>query len=364
MRNTFCLGWDQAHGARLVDFHGWNMPVSYAKGVIFEHEATRTSAGLFNIAHMGRFRMTGPDALACTNYAFTNDMTRVAHGSALYGFLLNKKGGIIDDVIVYKESDDQFLWIVNAGGRETDMAHVAALSKGRNVKIEPLAETHAMVALQGPKAAQVLKSFVEGVDPDTIPYFGLGNGTFKGKPVVLMATGYTGEDGFEIMMKVEDAPFVWDCLTMHPDVTACGLGARDSLRLEAGLPLYGSDLDEDTQPFEAGLGWAVKMDKVGGFVGREALRVSPVRKLVGLTFPERVIPRHGYTILCDGKAVGTVSSGVFSPSVKRGIAIGYVPTECAEKPLSVDIRGTAVAAETKKLPWVRHVTKKKAPLVK
>jgi aminomethyltransferase len=182
--------------------------------------------------------------------------------------------------------------------------------------------------------------------------------------VVLMATGYTGEDGFEIMMKVEDAPFIWDALTKHPDVTACGLGARDSLRLEAGLPLYGSDLDEVTQPFEAGLGWAVKMDKVGGFVGREALRVSPVKKLVGLTFPDRAIPRHEYPILCDGKKVGIVSSGVFSPTLMRGIAIGYVPTECVGQPLAVEIRGVAVPAETAKMPWVRHVTKKKAPAVK
>lgn len=364
MRNTFCLDWDQAHGARLVDFHGWNMPVSYAKGVIFEHEATRHSAGLFNIAHMGRFRVTGPDALVATNWAFTNDMTRAAQGSALYGFLLNEQGGVIDDVIVYKESDESMLWIVNAGGRESDLERVKALSAGKKVSFEQLAESHAMVALQGPKAAAVLKSFVEGVDVDAIPYFGFGTGTFRGKGVTIMATGYTGEDGFEVMMTTGDAPFVWDALASHPDVTACGLGARDSLRLEAGLPLCGSDLDETTQPHEAGLGWAVKMDKAGGFVGRDALRIPPVKKLVGLTFPERAIPRHGYAILCGGKKVGTVTSGVFGPTLKRGIAVGYVPSECALQPLSVDIRGAAVATETAKLPWVRHVTKKKAPALK
>jgi aminomethyltransferase len=360
MQNTFCLAWDQANGARLVDFHGWNMPVSYAKGVIAEHEATRTSAGLFNIAHMGRFRMKGPDALACSNYAFTNDLNRAAQGSALYGFLLNKDGGIIDDVIVYKEADDSYLWIVNAGGRESDLHHVMTLSKGRKVEFEQLAESHAMVALQGPKTAEVLKGFVTGVNLDRIPYFGLGVGEFQGKSVTLMATGYTGEDGFEIMMKAEDAPAIWAALATHPAVTPCGLGARDSLRLEAGLPLYGSDLDEETQPFEAGLGWAVKMDKVGGFVGREALRVAPLKKLVAMSFPERVIPRHGYSILCEGRAVGTVSSGVFGPTLKRGIAIGYIPSDCVGKPLSVDIRGTAVPVEVVKLPWVRHVTKKKA----
>lgn len=360
MQNTFCLDWDQANGARLVDFHGWNMPVSYAKGVIFEHEATRNSAGLFNIAHMGRFRVTGPDAIACSNYAFTNDLNRAAKGSALYGFLLNNKGGIIDDVIVYKEADDSVLWIVNAGGRESDLFHVESLSKGRNVQFEQLADSHAMVALQGPKTSQVLRSFVTGVNPDSIPYFGLGTGLFQGKSVTLMATGYTGEDGFEIMMKVDDAPAIWAALSSHPDVTPCGLGARDSLRLEAGLPLYGSDLDEETQPFEAGLGWAVKMDKVGGFAGREALRVVPDRKLIALTFPERAIPRHGYAILCGGRKVGTVSSGVFSPTLKRGIAIGYVPADCVGQPMSVEIRGASVPAETAKLPWVRHVTKKKA----
>ena len=202
MRDTFCLAWDQAHGANLVDFHGWRLPVSYAKGVLFEHEAARTGAGLFNIAHMGRLWISGPEALALCNWAFTNDLTRVAPGNALYGFLLNDRGGVIDDVIVYKESNDRFLWIVNAGGRESDADHLVSLCGLKDAVIENLAESHAMVALQGPLAGKVLQGLVTGVDLNAIPYFGFAHGHIHGKFVVFMATGYTGEDGYEIMMKM------------------------------------------------------------------------------------------------------------------------------------------------------------------
>ena len=175
-----------------------------------------------------------------------------------------------------------------------------------------------------------------------------------------MATGYTGEDGYEIMVDVKDAPIIWDLLTAQPEVTACGLGARDSLRLEAGLPLHGNDIDETTQPFEAGLGWAVKMEKEGGFFGREALNKNPSRKLIGLTLEGNNIPRSHYKIISEGQEVGVVTSGVFSPSLKKGIALAYVKAEFLDKPLAVDIRGKAVPAVKTKLPWVRHVTKSKA----
>ena len=360
MRNTFCLEWDQAHGAKLVDFHGWNMPVSYAKGILAEHEATRTSAGLFNISHMGRLRIHGPQAYKLSQYAFTNDLTKCPIGSALYGFLLNDKGGVIDDVIIYKEANDRFLWIINAGGRETDVEHLKRLASGKDLTLEVLSDSTALLALQGPKADAVLKRLVKDVDLDKVPYFGFGRGTLQGKSVFIMATGYTGEDGYEIMVDVKDAPMIWDLLTAEPEVTACGLGARDSLRLEAGLPLHGNDIDETTQPFEAGLGWAVKMEKEGGFFGREALNKTPSRKLIGLTLEGNNIPRSHYKIISEGQEVGVVTSGVFSPSLKKGIALAYVKAEFLDKPLAVDIRGKAVPAVTTKLPWVRHVTKSKA----
>ena len=360
MRDTFCLKWDQEHGAKLVDFHGWNMPVSYARGILFEHEATRTSAGLFNISHMGRLRIHGPQAYKFSQYAFTNDLSKVNIGSALYGFLLNDKGGIIDDVIIYKEANDRFLWIINAGGRETDVEHLKRLSAGKDLKMDLPSDETALLALQGPKADAVLKRLVKDVDLDKVPYFGFGRGTLQGKPVFIMATGYTGEDGYEVMVDVKDAPMVWDLLATQPEVTPCGLGARDSLRLEAGLPLHGNDIDATTQPYEAGLGWAVKMDKEGGFFGREALNKNPSRKLIGITLEGQNIPRSHYKVVSNGQEAGEVTSGVFSPTLKKGIALAYVKTEFLDKPLAVDIRGKAVPATVTKLPWVRHVTKSKA----
>ena len=363
MRNTFCLAWDEAHGAKLVDFHGWNMPVSYAKGILFEHEATRTSAGLFNISHMGRLRIHGPQAYKLSQYAFTNDLSKAPIGTALYGFLLNDKGGIIDDVIIYKEANDRFLWIINAGGREADVDHLKRLAAGKDLTIEVLSDTTALLALQGPKADAVLKRLVKDVNLDNIPYFGFGRGTLDGKGVFLMATGYTGEDGYELMVDVKDAPAIWELLVSQPEVTACGLGARDSLRLEAGLPLHGNDIDETTQPYEAGLSWAVKREKEGGFFGREALNPTPSKKLIGLTLEGNNIPRSHYKVFSDGQEVGEVTSGVFSPTLKKGIALAYVKTDSIEKPLTVEIRGKAVPASKAKLPWVRHVTKKKAATV-
>jgi aminomethyltransferase len=360
MRDTFCLAWDQAHGAKLVDFHGWNMPVSYPKGILAEHEATRTSAGLFNITHMGRLRIHGPQAYKLSQWAFTNDLSKVNIGSALYGFLLNDKGGIIDDVIIYKEANDRFLWIINAGGRETDVEHLKRLSAGKDLKMDLLSDETALLALQGPKADAVLKRLVKDVDLDKVPYFGFGRGTINGKSAFIMATGYTGEDGYELMVDVKDAPMVWELLASQPEVTVCGLGARDSLRLEAGLPLHGNDIDDATQPYEAGLGWAVKMEKEGGFFGREALSKTPGRKLIGLSLEGQNIPRSHYKVLSDGQEAGMVTSGVFSPTLKKGIALAYVKSEFLEKPLAIEIRGKSVPAEKVKLPWVRHVTKAKA----
>ncbi len=364
MRDTFCLKWDQEHGAKLVDFHGWRMPVSYEKGILFEHEACRTSAGLFNITHMGRARVYGPQALEFCQWAFTNDLSKCPLHSALYGFLLNADGGILDDVIVYKESNDSFLWIINAGGREGDIEHLSLLAAGKDLRLDHMSDRTALLALQGPKADAVLKRLVTGVHLDEIPYFGFGKGSIQGKAVTIMATGYTGEDGYELMCDVYDAPSVWGLLTEQPEVTACGLGARDSLRLEAGLPLHGNDIDGKTQPFEAGLGWAVKMDKAGGFYGREALRPTPTRKLVGLTLEGNAIPRQHYKVLSGGQAAGEVTSGIFSPTLKKGIALAYVGQEFLGKPLEVEIRGKAAPAQVVKLPWVRHVTKKKAPALK
>lgn len=360
-RDTFCLDWDQAHGAKLVDFHGWRMPVSYARGILFEHEACRTRAGLFNISHMGRVWVTGPDAMRFSNLAFTNDLTRTAPNSAEYGMLLNERGTIIDDVILYKETPERIFWVVNSTNIAKDVAQLTRLAAGRDVRIENISDATSMMALQGPLAAKALSSVVEGLDVDAMPYFSFGKGRIRGFDVVVMATGYTGEDGYEIMVGNEGALAVWEALAGHPDVEPCGLGARDSLRLEAGLPLHGNEISEANQPTGTFLMWAVKMDKPGGFVGREALVMDPPRRLVGLTLEGAGIPREGYPVVSDGREVGVVTSGVWSPTLKKGIALASVEKYALEAPLAVLIRGKAVSAARAKLPWYRNVTKKRAP---
>jgi len=346
-----------------VDFHGWNMPVSYEKGILFEHEATRTQAGLFDISHMGRVWVTGPDALSFSNYAFTNDLTNTALGSAEYGMLLNERGTIIDDVILYKESPTSIFWVVNATNIGKDVAQLKKLSAGRRVEINNISDATSLMALQGPLASKALAAVVTDVDVNTIPYFAFARGRIKGHEVLIMATGYTGEDGFEISVANDHALEVWEAVTSRPEVVPCGLGARDSLRLEAGLPLHGNEISENTQPTESFLMWAVKDAKQGGFFGQAALNRTPSRKLVGLTLDAAGIPREHYRVLSGGQEAGIVTSGVWGPTVKKGIAFAYLKNEFLDKPLAVEIRGKAVPASRSKLPWVRHVTKKKAPHV-
>lgn len=360
MRDTFCVEWDKAHGAKLVDFHGWRLPVSYSKGILFEHEATRTRAGLFNISHMGRIWVTGPDALPLSNYAFTNDLVPTAPGSAEYGMLLNGTGGVIDDVILYKESPERVFWVVNATNIEKDVAQLGMLAAGRKATVENISDPTSMMALQGSLATPVLASVVSGVDPSAMPYFSFAKASIRGREVRVMATGYTGEDGYEIMVDNAGAPAVWDALASHPDVEPCGLGARDSLRLEAGLPLHGNEMDETIQPTETNLMWAVKTGKPGGFFGREALDPDPPRRLIALTLMDAGIPREKYRVISEGVEAGCVTSGVYSPTLKKGIAFAFVGREFLERPLAVEIRGKAVPAVRQKGPWVRNVTKKKA----
>ena len=360
-RDTFCVEWDVKHNAKLVDFHGWRLPVSYEKGILFEHEATRTRAGLYNISHMGRVWVTGPDALAFSNYAFTNDLSRTALGSAEYGMLLNEQGCVIDDVILYKESPERIFWVVNATNIAKDVAQLKKLATSWKVTVRNISDETSMMALQGPMAAKALSSVVEGCDVDAIPYFAFAQGQVRGHEVLIMATGYTGEDGFEISVANVDALDVWEALMACPEVEPCGLGARDSLRMEAGLPLHGSEIDEAIQPTETFLMWAVKMEKAGGFFGRDALVQEPSRKLVGLTLESGGIPREKYRVLSAGVPAGVVTSGVYSPTLKKGIALAFVGIPFLDRPLAVEIRGKAVPALRAKLPWVRHVTKKRAP---
>lgn len=360
MRVTFTKDWDEARGARLVDFHGWLLPLSYA-GVLEEHRAVRTRAGLFNISHMGRLSVFGPQARRLCQTAFTNDLSRIAPGDALYGFVLNERGGILDDVIVYKEADDRYLWIVNAANQEAVAAHLERIGVGLDAGVEDLGPQTALIALQGPASDGVLASLCEGVDPCALPYFSFARGKVAGVSCLVSATGYTGEDGFELLVPADEALRVWEALAGRPEVSPCGLGARDLLRLEAGLPLHGHDIGPQVQPREAGMDWAVRLDKEGGFFGREALLPDPPRRLIGLTLEGRNIPRAGYVVTAGGKPCGEVTSGAWSPVREAGIALALVAKESVDAELSVEVRGRAVPARRVKLPWVRNVRKKKRP---
>jgi aminomethyltransferase len=360
MKDTFCLSWDQAHGARLVDFHGWRMPISYAKGILYEHQATRTQAGLFNISHMGRLFITGNEATKFSNFALTNDIEALPINNAEYGLLLNQTGGIIDDVIVYKYSPHKILWIVNAGNLEKDLQHLQQLAQNYEITIQNISEETALLALQGPWSQKVLAPIFEGQDLSQIPYFGFTEGCLLGRHVLVMATGYTGEDGYELMMDQKDAMPIWEQLAQISGVEPCGLGARDSLRLEAGLPLHGNEMDETTQPFEVSLNWAVKMNKPGGFYGKESLKLNPNRQLIGVNLVNSVIPRSGQMIFNQDKVVGHVTSGNFSPTLKKGIALGSVQKDNLNQSLTIEIRGKHQPIFISKLPWVRNIKKKKA----
>jgi aminomethyltransferase len=342
-------------GARLVEFAGWEMPVQYA-GILAEHEAVRTRVGLFDVSHMGEVVFRGPRALEALNRAFTNDLGKVTDGQAQYGCLCRDGGGIVDDVVVYRRSAEDLLVCVNAGNRTKDYEWLASHAGGADVRNE--SDDWAQLAVQGPLAPQVLQRLTQ-VNLSQLRSFRFTNGEVAGVRCVVARTGYTGEDGFELFCPSADGPRLWDALMEagKPErIQPCGLGARDSLRLEMAYRLYGSDMDDTTTPLEAGLAWVVKLDK-GDFVGRQALvrqrEQGVARKLVGFTLTDPGIPRHGYPVLQDGRKVGDVTSGTKSPTLAIPIGLAYVPTALAAEGSSfaVEIRGRAAAARVVKTPF-------------
>jgi aminomethyltransferase len=314
-------------GGRMVDFAGWDMPVQYA-GVIAEHEAVRTAAGLFDVSHMGEVEFRGPGALQAANALITNDLARAADGQAVYAGLLNDRGGFVDDVVAYRFSPEHIFICVNASNADKDFAWMTERSRG--VKPVNRSNDFAQLAVQGPKAFGI----VQRLSPK--PLEGVGTYRFTTGPVagvecIISRTGYTGEDGFELYCAPDQAEkLMWAILEAGKGdgIVPAGLGARDSLRTEMKYALYGNDIDDEHTPLEAGLGWIVKMDK-GDFIGRAVLeqqRAEGVkRKLVGFELTEAGIPRSHYPILKDGEKVGEVTSGTMGPSVKKAVGIGYVP---------------------------------------
>ncbi len=342
-------------GAKMVDFAGWEMPVQYA-GVIEEHRAVRTAAGLFDVSHMGEVRVRGTGAEAFLQRLTPNDVAKLVPGRAHYSGLLTERGTYVDDLLVYRLAAEDFLVVVNASNAPGDFAWMAERAEG-DAEVTDESERWALLALQGPQALEIL-SPLASPDVSGLKYYGFLQGEVDGAPAILSRTGYTGEDGFEIYLAPEDAPRVWRRLVAAGAAPA-GLGARDTLRLEAAMALYGHEIDETTTPYEAGLGWVVKLDK-GEFLGREALAAQKVagvpRKLAGFEVQGRGIARQGHAVVSDGGKVGSVTSGTWSPTFEKAIGMTYVPPEMAAPgtPLTLDVRGKPVPAAVVEIPFYRR----------
>jgi len=346
-------------GARMVDFAGWEMPVYYV-GINEEHRAVRARAGLFDVSHMGQIEVTGSGAEALLRKALASDIDRLEEGRAQYSFLLNEKGGIVDDLIVYRLPQGRWLLVVNAGNTQTDFAHLKALKQRGAALADTSAET-AMLALQGPVALELLQDIwpKKTPAPDTIPVFGCVERVVAGVPCLVARTGYTGEPGVELMCAADRAGDLWDGILARREhgVVPSGLGARDTLRLEMGYPLHGHDIDPKTTPIEAGLDRFVHLGRpfVGSAVLERQVQKGVKRRLTGLRLLDRAIPREGYPVLHDGATVGAVTSGTLSPSIDRGIGLAYIPPELAEPGaiLQIDIRGRERDAEVVPLPFYK-----------
>ncbi len=326
--------------ARMVDFAGWLMPVMYS-GILEEARAVRSAVGLFDISHMGRIRLAGEGATALLQRLTSNDVAALKPSEAHYSLLTNPQGGIIDDIIVYREDRESYLIVINASNAAKDIAWILKHASADLTLHDMTAET-AMIAVQGPKAPDLVASLAGNPHLLHLDRFAYASGTLQGVPATLCRTGYTGEDGFEVIVPSKQAEAVWQAL-LDGGGTPCGLGSRDALRIEAGYPLYGHEIDETTSPVEAGLMWVVKLDK-GDFTGRDQIaavkQAGARRRLIGLVSSERIQPRQGYTIYADNDAnepIGEVTSGVFSPTRNHSVAMGYVQATHARQGTQVSI---------------------------
>lgn len=347
--------------ARFTSFGGWEMPIQYSS-ITQEHHAVRNTAGMFDISHMGKFTLQGKNLISQLEYLVPSDLSRLQPGQAQYTVLLNPQGGIIDDIIIYYQSTDsndtqKLVIIVNASTTDKDKTWILAHLDADVVQFQDLSQDKILIAVQGPTATNHLQSLVTS-DLSPIKAFGHLETTIFGKHAFLARTGYTGEDGFEVMVDLSVGIDLWQAL-YNVGVIPCGLGCRDTLRLEAAMALYGQDIDDTTTPLEAGLGWLVHLDTKGDFIGREVLTQQKAqgipRKLVGLQTQGRNIARHGYSVLSSDKVIGEVTSGTLSLTLGYPIALAYVPTQLAtfKQQLDVEIRGKAYPAVVVKRPFYR-----------
>ncbi len=352
----------RALGARLVEFSGWEMPVQYS-GILEEHRAVRERAGLFDVCHMGEFHIEGPGALDFLQGLVPNNVARLADGQALYTQICNEQAGTLDDLLIYRLADARYMAVVNAGTMESDWAWFTKQAAGHaDMTLSNDSDTTGLIALQGPRALEILQPLT-ATELGAIAYYHFAEGTVAGVSCLISRTGYTGEDGFELYCASGDVVTLWRALleagAPHGLIPA-GLGARDTLRLEAGYCLYGHELNEQISPLEAGLGWSVKLEKGHDVIGREALLAQKQqglpRKLVGIELRDRGVPRADYVILRDGKPIGALTSGTVGPTLGKAIGMGYVSPENAAPgtEIAIDIRGKAVPAAIVPLPFYKR----------
>jgi aminomethyltransferase len=350
-----------ALGAKMVPFAGYEMPVQYS-GVIDEHNAVRQSMGVFDVSHMGEFMVRGPQALALIQYATSNDASVLFDGKVQYSCLPNKTGGIVDDLLVYRVSAEEYLLVVNASNMEKDWNWLQELNKNFGAQMEDISEQTSLLAVQGPNVAAALQSLTS-VDLKSMEYYTFKISDFAGKSnIIISATGYTGAGGFEIYCKNEDAEAIWDAIMqagMSVDAKPAGLAARDTLRLEMGFCLYGNDINDETSPIEAGLSWITKFSK--DFVNSATLKAQkengPSKRLVAFELTDRGIPRHGYHVVNEaGDIIGEVTSGTMSPSTQKAIGLAYVPSGQHKEGSSIliDIRGKKLQGKIVKLPFYKN----------
>ncbi len=354
---------DAAHralGARMAPFAGWEMPIQYT-GIVEEVRAVRQRAGVFDVSHMGRMFLSGPDALTLLQSVLTYDPARVAEGEGHYNLFCDERGGIVDDPYIYRTGAERWLLVGNAARWDVDVRWLNGHRRGGwNVMLDDRQTSTAMLALQGPGAKHVFSAIFSHDLEQLIPKRACREIELFGYKALISRTGYTGEDGFEIVGSPDAARHLWDAL-IADGVTPCGLGARDVLRLEAALPLYGNDITSETNPWEAGLGWCVTLEQGRAFEGRPALENAHganTRKLACLRATERGVPRPGMPVLCDGSPVGVLTSGSFSPTLDAGIGMAYLPASLTAPGtrLAIDVRGRPLPAEVVKRPFYRGGT--------
>lgn len=354
----------RALGGKMVDFGGWDMPVQYPSGVIEEHLATRNRAGLFDVSHMGEIWVEGPDAIAFVNRLTTNDVTKLIDGQAHYSALTNERGGVVDDLLVYRFGPEKFLLVVNAATTDKDWAWITSHGSSEDVLLQNASDQYCQIAIQGPQALGILQKLTE-TNLEAVKYYHYTTGRVCGVDAIISRTGYTGEDGFEVYAASVEAEMLWNQMLREgrfgetDGILPCGLAARNTLRLESAMSLYGHELSDEITPLEAGLGWITKLDK-GEFIGRgplaEQKSAGLTRKLVGFEMTEPGIARDGFDVYIGGEKVGVVTSGSPAPYLKRNIGLAFLPVEFANtgQEIKIDIRGRQVAAKVVPTPFYKR----------